>query len=253
MTNRFANAIWGALGLVSVVALWEVASRTGLLNAAVLPGPWEAMVNTFRSVPGRDLLADVAVSLERIFIGFAIGASLGIGIGIGAGWYRWLGAIVSPIVELLRPIPPLAWIPMAIIWFGLGESSKIFVIVLGAFFPVVTNAYKGLTGIDPALLRAAQTMGLRGTELLLRVALPAALPDIATGLRIGWGLSFGTLVAAELIAADSGLGYLIMHGRELGEISVIVFGILAIGLANLATDLCIAWIIRRKIEPWHAI
>ena len=251
--TRFSRLLCGAAGIVLVLGLWEVAARSGLVSPLALPAPGDAVAVTLRTVAGRDLLLDLAVSLGRVAAGFAIGASLGIVIGIGAGWYRWFGALLRPMLELIRPIPPLAWIPMAIIWFGLGESSKVFVIVLGAFFPVVTNAYKGMLGIEPAILRAAQTMGVRGMRMLLEVALPAAMPDIATGLRIGWGLSFGILVAAELIAADSGLGYLVMHARELGQISVIIFGILVIGIANLATDYVIGLIIKRKIGRWHAV
>jgi len=141
---------------------------------------------------------------------------------------------------------------MAIVWFGLGESSKVFVIFLGAFFPILTNAYKGITGIDPVLIRAAQTMDQRGLRLLVKVVLPAAMPDIATGLRVGWGLSFGVLVAAELIAASSGMGFMIMNARQFGEVGVIIFGILLIGACNLATDWALAAAIRRWLGRWHA-
>jgi ABC-type nitrate/sulfonate/bicarbonate transport system permease component len=135
---------------------------------------------------------------------------------------------------------------MAIVWFGLGEPSKVFVIFLGAFFPVLTNTWKGMSNIDSTLLRAGQTMGLSGPELLWRVAIPATMPDIATGLRIGWGLAFGVLVAAELIAANSGLGFMIMNARQFGEVNVIILGILVIGAANLLTD----WLLARLLARW---
>jgi ABC-type nitrate/sulfonate/bicarbonate transport system permease component len=153
----------------------------------------------------------------------------------------------------LRPIPPLAWIPIAIVWFGLGEPSKVFVIFLGAFFPVWTNTYRGMTAIDPMLFRAAQTMDQRGLALLFKVAVPAASPDIATGLRVGWGLSFGVLVAAELIAAERGMGFMIMQARQLGEIGIVIFGIILIGVTNLATDYALGAAIRRWIGKWHAV
>ena len=142
---------------------------------------------------------------------------------------------------------------MAIVWFGLGEASKVFVIFLGAFFPVLTNAYRGITSVDPTLVRAAQTMDVTGLALLWRVMLPAALPDIAVGLRVGWGLSFGVLVAAELIAADAGMGFMIMNARQTAEVGVIVFGILLIGLATLATDWVLGLVIRRSVGRWHAV
>ncbi|MCP4381267.1 MAG: ABC transporter permease subunit, partial [Hyphomicrobiales bacterium] len=147
--------------------------------------------------------------------------------------------------------PPLAWIPLAIIWFGLGEPSKFFMIFLGAFFPVVTATYRGVTSVDPALIRAAQTFGLKGLGLLVKVVIPGAAPDLATGIRIGWGLSFGVLVAAELIASDRGLGFMIMHARLLGNVDVIVVGIVLIGVLNLATDIGIVLLVRRWIGRWH--
>jgi len=127
----------------------------------------------------------------------------------------------------------------------------VFVIFLGAFFPVLTNAYRGMISIDPDILRAAQVLELKGWRLLLRVALPAALPDIATGVRVGWSLSFGTMVAAELIAADSGLGFMIMNARELGQLTVVIYGIILIGTLNLVTDFLIREFIFKRRLNWH--
>jgi len=249
---RWQDAVLGALGVLGLLIAWEAVTRSGLVNPVIFPGPAKAIAVAFARVPLRDLWEHISTSFLRILWGFGIGAGLGILTGTTSGWYRTLGALTRPVIELVRPIPPLAWIPMAIIWFGLGEPSKVFVIFLGAFFPVVTNTYKGMGGVDPILLRAAQTMGLSGPRLLLRVAIPAAMPDIATGIRVGWGLSFGVLVAAELIAAESGMGFMIMHARQSGEIGVIIFGIILIGAMNLVTDYCIGEVIRRKLGRWHA-
>jgi len=251
MRPRARDAALGVTGTLGVLALWEAVARSGLVSPVVFPPPTTAVVDALRRVPLPDLAGHVGVSLLRVAWGFALGAGLGVLIGITSGWYRTLAALIHPVIELLRPIPPLAWIPMAIVWFGLGEPSKVFVIFLGAFFPMVTNTYRGMTGIDPVLLRAAQTMGLSGPRLLFQVAIPAALPDIATGVRVGWGLSFGVLVAAELIAAERGMGFLIMHARQLGEIAVIIFGIILIGATNLVTDYCLGEVIRRRLGRWH--
>ena len=251
-TARLRDAMLGAAGTLGVLLVWEAVARSGAVSPAVFPPPSVAIPEALRRVPPGELWQHVSASLLRIVWGFCLGAGPGILVGVASGWYRTLGVLVRPVIELVRPIPPLAWIPMAIIWFGLGEPSKVFVIFLAAFFPVFTNTYKGMVGIDPLLLRAAQTMGLSGPQLLLRVAVPAALPDIATGLRVGWGLSFGILVAAELIAAEQGMGFLIMHARLLGEVSVIIFGILLIGATNLVTDACLAGVIRRWLGRWHA-
>ncbi|MFN0159788.1 MAG: ABC transporter permease [Burkholderiales bacterium] len=247
MKTRTADLLLGLCGVMIVLAAWEALARSGVVSQAVFPPPTRSLVGGLAKVGLADLAGHAWTSLTRIALGFTAGAILGVSIAIAGGWYRTFGNLVRPLVELLRPIPPLAWIPMAIVWFGLGEPSKVFVIFLGAFFPVLTNTWKGMASIDPALLRAGQTMGLAGPALLVRVAIPATLPDIATGLRIGWGLAFGVLVAAELIAADAGLGYMIMNARQLGEVEVIILGILVIGAANLATDWLLARILARHL------
>jgi ABC-type nitrate/sulfonate/bicarbonate transport system permease component len=202
-------------------------------------------------MPPSTLASHVAISLGRVLAGFALGATLGIALGIAAGWYRAVALLCRPFVEILRPIPPLAWIPVAIVWFGLGEPSKIFVIFLGTFFPVFTAAARGMAAIPPVILRAARSMDVDGLRLLARVAVPAAMPDIATGLRIGFGLGFGVLVAAELIAAERGMGHLVMEARQLGQLGVSVFGILLIGVVNLIADHQLAAAIGRTVGRWH--
>ena len=251
-TFRSNDLALGVIGTLAVILLWETAVRTGLIDPAVFPSPSLAIAAATERLTAQQLGENLSWSLARVFSGFALGALAGVVVGILAGWYRRFGLIVSPLVELLRPIPPLAWIPLAIIWFGLGEPSKFFIIFLGAFFPVVTAAYQGMRSVDPMLLRAGQTMGLSGVPLLLRVAIPAAAPDLATGLRIGWGLSFGVLVAAELIAADRGLGYMIIAERNAGgSVGVIIVGILLIGALNLLTDAAIGVAIRHWVGRWH--
>jgi ABC-type nitrate/sulfonate/bicarbonate transport system permease component len=235
--QRYGLGVAGAIGFLM---LWELAARLVWRDAQVLPAPTQALAAAFRHMTAGELAGHIGTSLSRIAGGFALGATCGIALGVAAGWYRGLGRLVRPVVDLLRPIPPLAWIPIAIVWFGLGEPSKWFVIFLGAFFPIFTNAYRGMMSIPPVLLRAARTMDVDGVALLFKVALPAALPDIATGLRVGFGLSFGTLVAAELIAADRGMGYLVMQSRQIGELGVAVFGILLIGVVSLASDMALA-------------
>jgi len=242
----------GVVGALGVIALWEVAARSGVLDPVVFPSPTLAIGMAAERLTVGQIGENLSWSLLRVFSGFVLGAAAGAVIGIAAGWYRGFGLVARPLIELLRPIPPLAWIPLAIIWFGLGEPSKFFIIFLGAFFPVVTSAYHGVRTIDPTLLRAARTMGLSELPLLLRVVVPAASPDLATGIRIGWGLAFGVLVAAELIAADRGLGYMIINERNTGgSVGVIIVGILLIGALNLITDAAIGAAIKRWIGRWH--
>lgn len=233
------------IGALAFLALWELAARLVWRDAQVLPAPTQALAAAWQHLTARELAGHVGASLARILIGFVLAAVAGIALGVAAGWYRVLGILVRPIVDLLRPIPPLAWIPIAIVWFGLGEGSKWFVIFLGAFFPIFTNAYRGMLSIPPVLICAARTLDVDGLALLVKVALPAALPDIATGLRVGFSLAFGILVAAELIAADRGMGYLVMQSRQIGELGVAVFGILLIGIVSLVSDAALATGLRR--------
>ena len=251
MNPRAADLLLGLCGIVLAIAAWEGVARSGVVSQSVFPPPIHAVAVGMKKIPLADLGGHAWVSLQRIALGFSAGALAGVVIAVAGGWYRLFGNLVRPVVELLRPIPPLAWIPMAIVWFGLGEPSKVFVIFLGAFFPVLTNTWKGMATIDATLLRAGQSMGLSGPALLVQVAIPASLPDIATGLRIGWGLAFGVLVAAELIAAESGLGYMIMNARQLGEVEVIILGILVIGAANLVTDWLLARVLARWLGKWQ--
>jgi ABC-type nitrate/sulfonate/bicarbonate transport system permease component len=178
---------------------------------------------------------------------------VGVSLGIVLGWSPMAARCLRPFVEILRPIPPLAWLPLSIIWFGLGEPSKVFVIFLGAFFPIFTSAWRGMTMVSPTLIRAAQTMDVDGARLLWQVAIPATLPDIAAGLRVGFGLAFGILVAAELIAAKSGMGYLIMEARQLGQLGIAIFGIFLIGFVNLVADHQLARAVRATVGRWSNV
>ena len=249
-TDKFGKSLlvsWS--GFLCLLILWQILSMTRLIDPEIFPGPIDVLISAFTQIPLSRMFQHAGISIFRVSMGFIIGSVLGISLGIVSGWYTRLGSILRTPIELLRPIPPLGWIPLAIIWLGLGESSKIMIITFGAFFPVFTNCDKGMMTIDPNIIRAAQTLGVDGYRLFLKVVLPAALPDIAIGLRLGWSYSFGCMVAAELIAASSGLGYMIMHARELGYVGVIVYGIILIGIMNLITDLFIQeFILKRKLK-----
>jgi ABC-type nitrate/sulfonate/bicarbonate transport system permease component len=250
--SAFGRDLWASwAGFITLLLVWQLISTMKLINPAIFPGPMGVVEAALKDVPLNRLLQHIGISLFRVALGFSIGTAAGIIIGVASGWYYRLGSILRTPIELIRPIPPLAWIPIAIIWLGLGEPSKILIIFLGAFFPVVTNTYKGMVNIDPNIIRAAQILGLRGRRLLLRIAVPAALPDIATGMRIGWSYSFGCMVAAELIAAKSGLGYLIMNARQTGQIAVIVYGVILIGVINLVTDFVIQEVVIKRRLKWQ--
>src|SRR5262245_11212869 len=243
----------GMLSVIVMLTIWELASRFGWQDPQMLPAPSEALLAAARLLGPWDLAQHVGISLFRILAGFGLATVVGVLLGIVLGWSPLAARCLRPFVEVLRPIPPLAWLPLAIIWFGLGEPSKVFVIFLGAFFPIFTSAWRGMTMVSPTLIRAAQTMDVDGVRLLWRVAIPATLPDIAAGLRIGFGLAFGILVAAELIAAKSGMGYLIMEARQLGQLGIAIFGIFLIGVVNLVADHQLARAVRASIGRWSNV
>jgi ABC-type nitrate/sulfonate/bicarbonate transport system permease component len=252
--SRFTRSLWASwLGFIVILIIWQLITTFQIMNPAVFPGPLRVIQAALFEVPLKRLLQHIGISLFRVTVGFALGFGAGVVIGVASGWYLQLGSILRAPIELIRPIPPLAWIPIAIIWLGLGEPSKVLIIFLGAFFPVFTNTFKGMVNIDPLIVRAAQTLGLEGRRLLFRVVVPATLPDIATGVRVGWSYSFGCMVAAELIAADTGLGYLIMNARQVGQISVIVYGVILIGVINLITDFIIQEIIIKRKLRWQFV
>lgn len=243
----------GSLGVALLLAAWEVAARLVWRDPATLPSPSQSIGIAYALIGPAEMALHVAVSLWRILAGFALAAAVGIGLGIACGRFRFAERVIRPLVEALRPIPPLAWIPIAIVWFGLGEGSKIFVIFLGAVFPIWTAAWRGTLLVPPVLIAAARSMDLRGPALLWRVVLPAALPDIAVGLRVGFGLSFGVLVAAELIAAERGMGHLVMESRQLGQLGVAIFAIFLIGIVSLLADQQLAALIRRTVGRWRPV
>ena len=250
--NNFQQKLFLSwVGMLIVLIGWQLTNTFRLVNPSVFPGPINILDTALHRFPADTVLTYAGVSLLRVLLGFLVGAILGIALGIASGWYRKLGKFIWGPIEVLRPIPPLAWIPIALLWFGLGETSKVFIIFLGAFFPIITNTYKGMSTIDPMLIRAAQTMGVGGLKMLVKVAIPATLPDIGVGIRVGWSLSFGSLVAAEILAADQGLGFMIMNAREQGEINVIVYGIILIGLINLMTDFLIYQFLFKRQLRWH--
>lgn len=249
MSGRTRLAIKTA-GLVALLVAWQLEAMLGLVDPAVLPPPTEVVVDTARRLTLGELGSQIWASARRAYLGFAAGGVLGLVLGIGVAWRRTVGAAVKTPAELLRPIPPLAWIPLAIIWFGIGDGSKVFVIAFGAFYPIFTSAEKGVRTLEPVLVRAARALDLRGWPLMQRVVLPAIVPELATGIRVAWSLSFASLVAAELLASESGLGFMLARARVDGEFSIIVTAILIIALLALVSERVFRWLVLRPYLEW---
>jgi ABC-type nitrate/sulfonate/bicarbonate transport system permease component len=198
-----------------------------------------------------ELLTHIGRSLLRVLGGFAAAALAGIPVGLGIGLWALFSDAVDPVVEFFRPIPPPAWIPLGILWFGIGDAQNIFILFLGAFFPVVLNTIAGVRGIDQTLVWGALTLGASRRQVLREIVLPGALPLIVTGLRIGLGVGWMALVAAELMAARSGLGFLIQSARYAFVTERVLAGMVVIGLLGLAMDGGMRALERRLLR-WHA-
>jgi ABC-type nitrate/sulfonate/bicarbonate transport system permease component len=235
-------ALWsGAAGLVVVLRLF---------NPIFLPGPWLVLGSLVQLAAKGELWGHVAATLERVAIGFGTGAALGVALGLAAGYLAPVRNVVEPIVELLRPVPPLAVLPLFIVWVGIGEPSKVGFITYATFFPIFLTTVTGVRQIDPLLLRAAQSLGARGLAIFTRVILPAALPDILTGLRLGVALAFFVIVISEFIGAEQGLGYLINDGRNFFLVPQMLGAAVLLGLLGYAGNALVR-LLERRLTRWQ--
>jgi NitT/TauT family transport system permease protein len=231
------------LGLVLPILLiiaWEIVAII-VNNPFFLPKPETVipvLLNPFSDILGTGSLVDNAVvSIERVILGFGLAAVVAIPLGIGMGRFAVLNDFFDVTLELLRPIPPLAWVPLALAWFKIGIVSIVFVIFIGAVFPILLNTVDGVRGVKNTWVEVGTTLGASERQILTKVIVPGAAPTIWTGLRVGFGIAWMCVVAAEILPGPtSGLGYLIMYAYNLGQINVIIAGIIVIGLIGLTID-----------------
>jgi ABC-type nitrate/sulfonate/bicarbonate transport system permease component len=233
-----------------VLGVWQCISTFVLdeTTRALLPPPTAVAATFFEMIRSGELFRHLFDSLRREFTAFSW-ALIAIPLGVAMGWWKPVHAQLNPLIEMLRPIPPLAWIPLSILWFGVGDTQNQFIILLGIFFPILLNTISGVKSVEPNLVRAARCLGGGEAAVLRRVVLPAALPQIVTGVRIGLGVGWMALVAAELVGANSGLGFLINDARTLLRTDIVIVGMIAIGLVGLGLDIMIRKLSRRAL-PW---
>lgn len=217
----------------------------------VFPSPHEVERGLAELLRKHVLWAYIGDSLRRVAIGFGTAATIGIPLGLMLGWYPAANQVVNPVLQLLRPISPIAWIPVAIIFFGVGDRAATFLIFLGAFFPIVVTCVGGVSNVPSVFRRAGRNFGLTPAQLLTKVVFPAALPRIIVGLRIAFGIAWLVVVAAEMIAVNSGLGYLVIDSRNAGKrYDLVVAAILLIGVIGLALDFCFQRLEKIKSVRW---
>jgi ABC-type nitrate/sulfonate/bicarbonate transport system permease component len=232
----------------SFFALWEIVTRVNgvvidLFNPLLIPGPDQVIQVGIDMMRSGELLKHVGASLSRVLQGFVVAAALGVLMGVAVSRSPKLTSLFEPIVEMFRPIPSLAFLPIFVLWFGIGEMSKVIFIAYATFFPVFTSTAIGVRQIDPVLLRAAATLGATKADIFRYVELPAASPSIIAGLRIGFGTSFFVIVAAEYIAADSGLGFMINDARTFFDVPKMLLGAMVIGAIGFGFNVAL-----RRIE-----
>jgi len=245
---------WRLASLAVFLALWSVAGGlvelTKPFNPLFLPAPWVVIGALLDLARKGQLWVHVAATLERVAVGFSAGAVLALALGLLAGQVRAVRNVVEPVVELLRPIPPLAMLPLFIVWVGIGEGSKVGFITYATFFPMFVTTVHGVAQIDGRLLRAAQSLGARPRHLFFRVILPAALPDVLTGLRLGVALSFFVIVISEFVGAENGLGYLINDGRNFFLVPQMLGAALLLGLLGYAGNGLVR-VLERRVLRWQ--
>ncbi len=229
---------------------WEAASLSGWLSSRVLPEPL-AVARAFVSLAlSGELLEHVLVSTRRALLGFAIGGSTGLLLGLLTGTFRQAETLLDSTLQMVRNIPPLALIPLVILWFGIDETAKLFLVALGVFFPVYLNTFHGIRSVDKGLIEMARSYGLSGRALYAQVILPGALPSILVGVRFSLGLMWVLLIVAETISAQAGIGYLTMNAREFLQTDVVLVGILLYALLGKLADL-LARALERRWLRWH--
>ena len=263
----FKRTLHGTIVPVVLLIVWEALTQSGFINPQILPAPSQVLLRWIDYLKpleqydpanmsylawffSGELPHDALASIIRVVGGFGIGAGLALPLGLLMGGSARFYQLMNPLVQLLRPIPPIAYIPLAILWFGLGNPPAFFLISLGAFFPVLMNTISGVRTVDEIYIRASRNLGASGATLFLRIILPAATPHILTGLRVGIGVAFIVVIVAEMIAVNNGLGFRILEAREFMWSDKIIAGMITIGLLGLAIDTGMDRI-NRYLLRWH--
>lgn len=252
--KQIPDIVYSVGAIALLLAVWIAGWVTHFINPQYFPTPatlWDAFVDLVKNgYSGHPLWQHIGISLFRSVVGFLIGVSIGIPIGLIAGYNRISGAAISPIMAFIRPIPPIAFIPMSVLYFGLGEVGKIVLIVFVSFNYVQANAQAGAANIPIMYLRAARSLGLSPAQTFFRIVVPSALPQIFTGLKVALALSWAVVVAAELVGAQMGLGFMISDAAQLFRISIVYIGVILIGIIGLFMNLALNGI-ENRIVHWR--
>ncbi|GFM52496.1 sulfonate ABC transporter [Pseudomonas cichorii] len=235
---------------VLLLAVWQLSVSAGWLSTRILPAPSAVIEAGYSLVASGEIWTHLAISGWRAGIGFAIGGGIGLILGFITGLTKWGERLLDSSVQMIRNVPHLALIPLVILWFGIDETAKIFLVALGTLFPIYLNTYHGIRNIDPALVEMSRSYGLSGFSLFRHVILPGAMPSILVGVRFALGFMWLTLIVAETISASSGIGYLAMNAREFLQTDVVVLAIVLYAVLGKLADLA-ARALERVCLRWH--
>jgi NitT/TauT family transport system permease protein len=251
--GRGATLLMGALSIASVLLFWQLATHYKLdayIRFNNIPTPAQVLEKVVEVNSSPKFVTNIGISVRRILLGFLVATVLGVGLGLLVGRYRMVRGLVMPAMEVFRPIPAIAWVPMSIMLWPDNEVSIVFITFLGAFFPILLNTVHGVEAIDPVLLRAARTLGAKEASLLRHVVLPGALPHIFTGLAVGMGVAWVSLIAAEMISGQFGIGYFTWEAYSLISYAEIALGMITIGVLGLLCSGAIR-LLAKLAMPWQ--
>jgi len=235
---------------VLVLGVWQLSSVVGILSSKILPAPTEVLKAAWELTTTGELFKHLLVSFQRALIGFLIGGSLGFVLGLANGLFPVFERLLDTTIQMIRNIPHLAMIPLVILWFGIGEEAKVFLAAIGVLFPVYVNTLHGIRSVNHGLLEMGRVYGLRSWALFWQVVLPGALPSILVGVRYALGIMWLTLIVAETISADAGIGYMAMNAREFMQTDVVLLSILLYALFGKLADASARWLERRFLA-WN--
>ncbi|EQH79329.1 binding--dependent transport system inner membrane component family protein [Clostridioides difficile DA00310] len=243
--NKFLRLVKSVLIFFIILLLWKITNYLGIWSDYILPSPEKVYSTFLNMISDGSIFINVYASMKRVLIGFAISTAIGVPLGIFFGIYSGVYEYFKSLINFLRNTPPLALIPMLILWFGIGEESKIIIIVLASFFPIFTSTLKGIKNCDSKLIEVGRVFEFSKLQIIFKIIIPNAILDIAVGLKLALGYSFRAIIGAELVAASSGLGYLISDGIEMSRTDVVIVGIIVIGLLGIITDYIFSIIVKK--------
>ncbi|EIJ78069.1 binding-protein-dependent transport systems inner membrane component [Bacillus methanolicus PB1] len=235
---------------ILLLVSWQLLSQIGILSSRVLPNPVDVLKSAIELSRSGQLFEYIGASTKRAFVGFLLGGGIGFALGLMNGLSRIAEDLLDTTLQMIRNIPHLALIPIVILWFGIEEEAKLFLVALGTFFPIYLNTFHGIRSVDKTLIEMGNVYDLKGFALFWHIILPGALPSILVGVRFALGITWVTLIVAETIASNSGIGYMAMNAREFMQLDVVVLSIILYALLGKLSDI-IAKLAERRFLKWH--